>query len=285
MSNNIYFDPTTGRRVVTTIEVVTPNLACEWLQNNNFNRPVRNAHVTMVASELSSGRWRLNGESVIFDHEGNLLDGQHRLWAIVESSTAAPTVVVRGVAKESFATIDSGVKRTGGDVLALLGVKNSTSTASAIRLIHFVASGASNDRLINKMSSSQCASLLSTYPEAEEAAALIAGATQVRAMMPPSPASAMMYFALKTDRDKAMEFFDGLARGANLQPGDPRLACRTYFLTRKHAKRVTVKTQLAVLIKAWNAFLQDRDIKVMKYFPSETFPLPLGFVPTARAGR
>jgi hypothetical protein len=268
---------------IATVETITPAMAAAWLERNGFNRPLRNTHVEVLANDLRSGRWQLNGESIVFDDEEYLLDGQHRLWAIVEAEIAAPSVVVRGVKRSAFATIDTGMKRTGSDALSLMGVKNSTSVASAIRLIHYVMRNAANDRIINKMSPPEVAALYPKYDGVDKAAAMVAGCAQVRAIMPPSPTVAVMYFALKADEERAVEFFDGIATGENLKMGDPRLAVRSFFLTRKHSVKPTAKIQLAILIKAWNAFVQGRTIQYFKYAPSDAFPLPVGIVPSRSA--
>ena len=47
--------------------------------------------------EMQDGKWRLNGKTICFDSTGRLLNGQHRLSAVVRSGVTLTTVVVRGL--------------------------------------------------------------------------------------------------------------------------------------------------------------------------------------------
>ena len=75
---------------------------------------------------------KLNGEPIIIASDGTLLDGQHRLWAIVVSEATVPAVVVQGIDRSTFDTIDQGRKRTTGDVLSINGEGDSTLLAAEI---------------------------------------------------------------------------------------------------------------------------------------------------------
>lgn len=70
---------------VFTIETVTPMKAARWLKRNIANRRVSPKVVRNYAGDMSRGEWLLNGEAIKFDRDGNLLDGQHRLGAIVHN--------------------------------------------------------------------------------------------------------------------------------------------------------------------------------------------------------
>jgi hypothetical protein len=267
--------------VASSIEVITPEKAQGWLEANTFvNRRVRDTHVKMIASEIREGRWKLNGEAIVFDPQGNLLDGQHRLWAIIEANRAVSSVVVRNITPDAFATLDSGVKRTAGDVLSASGIKNGMSAAAAIKLVHFVMSNDHN--ILNKMSNAETLALMDRYVGIEEASTLVCNTTQARRIMAGTPLAATMYFALQVDRDKALDFLSGISSGEGLLRGDPRLTCRTYFLSRRGTHRIKNYIQLALLIKTWNAFLQDRELHVLKFGAAEPYPIPMGIVPHRR---
>ncbi len=113
---------------------VTPKMATEWLEANTHNRPVSDKKVRDYATAMREGKWMLNGETIIFDKNGVLADGQHRLWACITSEVAFETVVVGGVLSDAFASIDTGMKRSGKDVLHIDGMKkNPKAHATAIR--------------------------------------------------------------------------------------------------------------------------------------------------------
>lgn len=79
----------------TTTELVTPEKAAEFLKMNKVNRPIRKAHVAEIADLISRGKWQLNHLGLAFNKHGDLLDGQHRLHAIIKSGVTVPIRVTR----------------------------------------------------------------------------------------------------------------------------------------------------------------------------------------------
>lgn len=64
-------------------EIITPETAKSWLLKNVHNRPLRDGLVTTYATDMANEQWQSNGESIKFSSEGELLDGQHRLAAVI----------------------------------------------------------------------------------------------------------------------------------------------------------------------------------------------------------
>jgi len=52
--------------------------------------------VERIAKQIRQGKWKYNGDTIKIAATGDVLDGQHRLWAIIESKTAVETVIVYG---------------------------------------------------------------------------------------------------------------------------------------------------------------------------------------------
>jgi hypothetical protein len=66
----------------SSVEMITPQKAVEILDTKNFNnRPVSQFTVDRYAQEMKAGRWKLNGEPIIFGKSGRLIDGQHLCWS------------------------------------------------------------------------------------------------------------------------------------------------------------------------------------------------------------
>ena len=59
--------------------------AQEPLTKNDHNRRLSPVRIRKFADEMQNGMWVYNGESIIVSESGRLLDGQHRLHAIVDS--------------------------------------------------------------------------------------------------------------------------------------------------------------------------------------------------------
>lgn len=121
-----------------TIEKITPELARKYLQNGIVNRNLSKSTVSSYAADMIHGDWRLNGESIKFDENGNLVDGNHRLNAIIEAGIPVEMVVVRGVPVGDSDIYDRGRGRTVRDTLAIKEYpKNIVSRGPAIVRLYF----------------------------------------------------------------------------------------------------------------------------------------------------
>lgn len=98
-------------RIRAEVVTVTPEQAGKWLERSTNVRPVSDGRVETLCRVLLAGGWKLNGEPIIFDEYGNLVDGQHRLWAIFKSGVTAILTVVTGVPRDAVPTIDTGTSR------------------------------------------------------------------------------------------------------------------------------------------------------------------------------
>ena len=92
-------------------QIIKPQQAETWLEMSKDNRTLTNHKVREYANEIKSGRWRYTHQGIAFDNEGYLLDGQHRLKAIMEAGIAIKTVIAYGVARGEFTIIDRGFPR------------------------------------------------------------------------------------------------------------------------------------------------------------------------------
>lgn len=121
--------------IVVSLETITPESATSWLRANQHNRPVRRRHVAFLANEIVKGNWQVNGQAIVISEQEQVLDGQHRLLAIIESGRQIQTLVVYGISEAAFKTIDTGAVRTGADALTLefpeasIGTMKAASTA------------------------------------------------------------------------------------------------------------------------------------------------------------
>lgn len=108
-----------NKNVVAEVMTITPADATNWLACNQNNRPVRRRHVEFLAREILEGNWQVNGQAIIIADDEQVLDGQHRLLAIIESAKSIQSLVVYGIAEDAFKTIDTGAVRTGADALSM----------------------------------------------------------------------------------------------------------------------------------------------------------------------
>jgi hypothetical protein len=105
-------------KVTYKMTAITPELAAAWLENRNtHNRPLRDYRIAELARDMSAGRWHDTGEPIKFDYNDALLDGQHRLGAIVASGVTIEMLVIWGLQPETQDYMDIGLKRSVADSL------------------------------------------------------------------------------------------------------------------------------------------------------------------------
>ena len=116
------------------IEKITPTLAAKYLETIKLERRLTNTHVKMLARRLKDEHWEhLNGDAICFDSKGHLVDGQHRLQAVVTSGCSIVTFTIRGVQPDIYYGKDKGRKRCLSDTLSMLGYENTNSLASTLQ--------------------------------------------------------------------------------------------------------------------------------------------------------
>tara|TARA_Y100001973_G_C5137818_1_gene301290 strand:- start:67 stop:1095 length:1029 start_codon:yes stop_codon:yes gene_type:complete len=115
-------------------ERIDPDTAINYL-NLNFknNRKIFKAKVQELATEMRQGRFKISNNAISFDKNGYLIDGQHRLEAIILSQTTQSFFVARELPIDSIAIMDIGIKRCVSDRITLMGTPISKKEAAVIR--------------------------------------------------------------------------------------------------------------------------------------------------------
>ncbi len=120
---------------------VTPELAKKWLSEcNNFNRPIKQAVVDMYVRQIKSGLWRRTHQGVAFDNYGILIDGQHRLMAIVATGQTVALLVFIGEPAENYEYIDCGCNRSNLDTMRMSS-RNNTLTLKHSQTVKSMIAG------------------------------------------------------------------------------------------------------------------------------------------------
>src|SRR5215470_2655832 len=94
--------------VRSKVLTVTPRRASEYLERNTLNRPLSRRTVREFAEAMRRGEWRVTHQGIAFDAEGALVDGQHRLAAIVEADLPVELTVFTEVPVGAFDVLDTG---------------------------------------------------------------------------------------------------------------------------------------------------------------------------------
>ena len=262
-------------RFQTAIETWTPAMAEKILalQDEADHRPLKKTLVWRYATDMSAGRWILNGETVILN--GNrIIDGRHRLTALVEAGVNVDFLVVRGVDASVFSTVDTGGLRSPGDVFHIAGVPNSKLVASAARLCFTYDQYATVICMPETWPTRMdLLDYIRQHEELVETGRWMTAAKERRYLTRPAVMCAI--HALCANRPVEREvFFTDLVTGVNLHADAPVRVLRERLLAdRGNRLRLTTPMLAAFFIKAWNMELEGRQMRLLRWNPAEPFPL------------
>ena len=99
---------------------IDPSDAKSLLVKNTNNRKLRQTVVDYYANEMINGNWIDNGDPIRIARSGRLLNGQHRLSALVKAGVTLPFHFLSNLSEESFEQMDNGAKRTLNDNLDIV---------------------------------------------------------------------------------------------------------------------------------------------------------------------
>lgn len=256
-------------------ELITQARATLLLERNAGNRPRSPKLVADYARQMRSGEWGRTSQPIIIGVSGRLIDGQHRLAAVVASGVAQWFLVVYGADENQFLYIDRHKKRNGSDVLAISGEVNTVSLAACLSFIERYelrgapppdSRGPTGDRIM---------SLSKRWPEARDSVSMfISYRRQHPWMKTASTASSHAIATRFCGRDFADAFLNDLAVGTGLHVDDPVWRLReTLVDSRNYKSNFKVDYVFKLTLKAINLRLAGREVKLLRIVPSEGFPV------------
>lgn len=277
-------EPQVQRMIQASPETITPMLAKSWLQKNEINRKINEPHVTQLVREMKAGNFRVNGDTIKFGKDGRLLDGQHRLTAVVKSGVTIKSYVLRNLSNDSFKFIDIGRNRTAGDVLSIEGITNATTMAAMAKFIISYRSGAyaqaigiSSNRGAKKVTNFDVSEFISNHKKSMVESYEFGNNRRANLLVTSTVISSLHYIFKKLDHEKANEFCQSFSDGVNLAKTSPIYALRERFIVNERKKyKMPNYEKVALIIKAWNAFRSNKPTKSITFDKvKENFPKPI----------
>jgi hypothetical protein len=257
--------------VAVSIRHITPEIASEILNRNDKNRKIATEIVKKYVRDMEGGNWALNGQTIKIGLSGRLLDGQHRLTACVTSGHSFTAILVEGLQDEVFDTFDVGNKRALADILTDAKEINTALLAGAVRQLWQLENGFVKIRAATP-SVNELLDTLERHPGIRTS---VAYGNNFRRLGSPSQLAALYYCFRLSNRELAERFIEKLVHGDELKRGSPVLALRDILVEDKNnpKRKMGAPERIAITIKSWNAFLNDVEVKSLRWSANrETFP-------------
>ncbi len=221
----------------TKVETITPKKAQSILDNHWVKENQRTPSPSVVSSyarEMKSNQWLLTHQGIAIDDAGELIDGVHRLLAVIESGATIDIMVTRDIphngSRSGILTIDAidrnRIRGVGQQISLRHGIKNGALVASVARYILLLCVYSRN-LLTGKFSVPTCLTVLDVYgKEIEYSIAHRSTDKRVRN----AAVCAACAFALKACPNQIPAFYQQLTTGENLKRGNPALALRRFLM-------------------------------------------------------
>lgn len=252
---------------------ITPEMALEMLTFNTRNRPVAQGKVEVYARQMLAGDWRYTRVPVIFSDEGRVIDGQHRLHAVIEAGAPIESDVAFGAPDEAFAFIDIGKTRTAGDIFAINGVTNSAAISAITKWVFMYDAGYRNTSHRDSPTHAELYDYLVGHPEIE-LGRLVFGRFQKNRLATPSIMAGCYVVAARKSKRQADEFFQIASEGFGAETRyHPALVLHGAFVRSATSNEKLTRTATAGLtLNAWNRFRDGLSGRGLKFDPNAPFP-------------
>jgi hypothetical protein len=275
--------------------------AAAWVEKNfEGQRGISATRVRTLANKMKEGVWMPTPQGIVFDWYDRLIDGQHRLYAFLESGLPEIYVTVTtGSDPQFFLHLDEDVgSRHLKDLLTSGGMGNGGLISSAFRMLisydtcqqkedsdkGFISIGHVSFGKWKNNREEAMAWCLSHRAIVEHIAEKLASSDARSLLRPMSLFSGFYLWVALDDMERADEFFDKLITGVGLTATDPVYQLRRELL-RIHQKvseqrqRTQSFMHCAFLIKAWNAFIEGDTIRQLRFHVGENWPKRIGAKP------
>jgi hypothetical protein len=246
---------------------VTPEIAQHWLTFNVANRELVQSKVDQFHADMESGNWLDDGSTIRFAY-GKLLDGQHRLMALMLAGVSLPMLVVYGLDSECQVTMDTGRGRTPRDSLSIEGLDKwgSATMGSALHIIMAHESGLalySPRKYTNREVRDY---YLENRSALEKTVQFCKALPHRHPLLPHARTMAIHYVLSKIDIEGTEAFLTAVLVGTNLVKGSPVFYLRERLDNDLKDKRHrNAYEQFMFVVKAWNTLRAGRQVKSGNY--------------------
>lgn len=264
-----------NRKPSISLVKVTPEHAEEWLGKNTHNRNIRQAAVTAYARDMAAGHWHVTAEPIKFTTDGTLLDGQHRLLAVIKAGVPIEMFVAKGIAEDAQRVMDTGAKRSPGDMLKLDGYSNANHLAASARFAMTYQTGIESRNQTLAPTNSEISGFVTDNPELVEAVAAVSYYRNTIDL--PITVTAVAWWVLvRLDAEACESFFASIATSATAGAGDPRSTLiQRLASARRQGERLPQTAQLSMLFRVWNAWRKGNSLQKLPVYSRDGGQVPI----------
>lgn len=271
---NATTQPSNSKPPYNVVMEVDPDLATRWLEGNTHNRPLKQTLVDRFVRDMQAGRWQLTHQGIAFDADGMLIDGQHRLWAIVLSAAPVQLRVFFNEPIETMKAVDTGLGRSNFDVLHLSGEAGEITVGHLATLRAMLAGDSSYSP---RMTVSEEGDWMTKHATAIDFAMEHLGTCRFKGAATATVRGIIARAYYSADHAKLVHFCDVLQTGGSADEEDGPIVLLWQFLVGNAGAgkaQAVRRVRYAKTERALMAYLRRERILYLRAVGSELFPLP-----------
>lgn len=253
-----------GVKVFVLLAPISSELASKLLQTQESNRKPSGVRIGEYRRRMMSGEWQI-AEPIIFDQDGHLIDGQHRLSGLMELGDAEiPMLILCGVPTEARSVIDIGMNRRICDIATIRGIPLTVKRLATLKAMFLPWNKSSSSQSL-LTSPEYVISIYEQHQEAINASQKIRGGHSINY----APVRAMVALAWEHENherlERFLEIWDTALPSSNPEDLNVLLLRRAYSTLSKgqggsgERRMMALKTCTAI-----TAFLEGRPLKVLR---------------------
>lgn len=263
--------------------LVSPYLAKQLLQKNNSNRRVSKETVNLYANDMLEKRWKENtAEFIKISEDGEILDGQHRLLAIVESGCSIYFEIAYNVSKSVFDVLDTGKIRSSADIFSIEKIENYTIISATVK--SYLALSRNHRADLNSSSKSHKLTntiILEEYKRRPEFWQQVASFSHkcyknFAQILPASFIGTLYSYFYDISPEDSRNFINQLCSGESISNSSISVLRQSLLKDKVSQRKMLPQDKLAIIVKTWNAFRKGKTYRILKYDRNfENMPKPI----------
>lgn len=249
--------------------LITPAVAEKLLSDPPKNqRKLKPRVVAKYVADMLAKQWDENGETIKLNDQGQVIDGQHRLHAVIESNTEQWMLMVRGVPRKVMSTIDQGSPRTPGDVFGIAGLSNASAKAAIARVLMQVERAHANGSIpAARFSTVAVLAYGQKRLQELELGVEIRNKIHVNMRLAATIAGTLLYLR-RFAPEKAETFTQAIIEGSGLRSGSPELLLRNQLMRHEPLSSVVQCRRIAEIVSMFGAYV--RGMQLSRSIPLNT---------------
>ena len=258
--------------------LMTKELATSLLSTMVNNRNVKETSLKRLVQEINGGTWVVNnGETIKINNQGRLVDGQHRLLAVIKTDKPTEMYLTFNCHEDSIATVDTGSARSLPNILKINNIKYYTMIGGVVQSESVIIKGFPMNELTSRTDLRSYKKTLEIVKQKLDYLYFVCKeADKLNKKFPLLSASFIAkYFNVfyKIDEDTCFDFFNKLSKGTDMDSSIYLFRSIMIKDATKSIKKMSPREKEALFIKCWNHYVDGNELKILRWQPSiQDFP-------------